>query len=82
MLLRVKNNVLTRIINAQFPTVSTSSRGSYIQQLEFLTIIKIQNDPRTQLWIDLNTETLKCIHQGEHIIIMGEWSSEASEVYT
>ena len=40
----------------------------------------IQNEPRNQFWIDINTEILKWIHQGEEIILIGEWNSEASEV--
>ena len=44
--------------------------------------MKIKNDPRTQSWIDFNKDILKCIHQGEHIIIMEDYNSEASEVNT
>ena len=44
--------------------------------------MKIRNDPITQFWIDLNTDILKWIHQGEQIITMGDWNSEASEVNT
>ena len=44
--------------------------------------MKIQNDPRTQFWVDLNTEISKRIHQGEQIILMGDYNSEASEVNT
>ena len=44
--------------------------------------MKIQNDLRNQLWIELNTEILKLIRQGEHIIIIGGWNSSALEVRT
>ena len=77
-----KNNVRTRIINTYWPTVRASSGVSYSQQLEALTIMIIQNDSKIQLWIDPNTEISKWIHQVEHIILMGEWNSEASEVNT
>ena len=44
--------------------------------------MKIQNNPRTQFLIEVNTEISKWIHQGEQIIIMGDWNSEESEVNT
>ena len=82
MLLRGKKNVITRIITTYFPTVGAITGGAYSRKLESLTMMKIQNDPRTQFWIDLNTEILKWIHQGEQIILIGDWNSEASEVNT
>ena len=33
--------------------------------------MKIQYDPRTQIWIYLNKDISKWIHQGEQIILMG-----------
>ena len=42
--------------------------------------MKIRNYPRTQLWIDLNTYIVKWMYQGEKIILMGDWNSEALEV--
>ena len=80
--MQVNNSVRTRIITVYCPTVSASSGGAYSQQLEALAIMKIQNDPSNQFWIDLNTEILKWIHQGEQIIIMGDWDIEVSEVNT
>ena len=77
MLRQGKRNVITRIITAYFPTVSVSTGGSYIQQLEALAIMIIQNDPKTQFWIDLNTDIYKWIHQGRKIILIGVWNSEA-----
>ena len=56
MLVLGKNNVIIRINNAYCPTVSAIAGGPQIQQLEALTIIKTKNCPRTQFWIDLNTE--------------------------
>ena len=44
-----------RIITAYCPILSASAGGAYIQQLEALAIIEIQNDSRTQCWIYLNT---------------------------
>ena len=44
--------------------------------------MKIQNYPRTQFWIDLNKEISKWIHEGEQIILMGVWNSEALGVNT
>ena len=78
----MKNNVRTIIITAYLPTVSASAVGAYSQKLEALAIVKIKNDPRIQLWIDINTEVSKWIHQGEHNILMGGWNSKASEVNT
>ena len=74
--------MITRIVTSYWPTASASVIGAYIQQLEPLTIMKIQNDPRTQFWIDLNEDISKWIHQGEKIVIMGDWNSEASKVNT
>ena len=82
MMLKGKNNVRTIIITPYCPTVSDSSGGAYIQQLEALTIMKTRNYPRTQLWIDLNTEISKWIHQGGKIILMGDLNSEELEVNT
>ena len=42
--------------------------------------MKIQNDTRIKLWIDLNTEISKWIHQGEQIIFMGECIGDTLEV--
>ena len=72
ILIQVKNNVRTRIITTYCPLLSASAGGAYSQQLEALSIMVIQNDPRTQFWIDLNTEIYKWIHQGEKIILMGD----------
>ena len=77
MLLRGKNNVRTTIITAYCPTVSAGARGEYIQQLEYLTIMKVQNDQRPQFLIYLNTEISILIHQGEQITLMGDWKSES-----
>ena len=44
--------------------------------------MKIQNDPRNQLWIDLNTQIAKWMDQGEQLILIGGFNSEASEVNT
>ena len=44
--------------------------------------MKIQNDPRTQFWIDLNSEISKWIYQVEKIILTGDWNNEALEVNT
>ena len=44
ILLQVKNNVRTTIITTYCTRVSGSSGGAYIQQLESLAIMKIQND--------------------------------------
>ena len=44
--------------------------------------MKIQNDPRTQFWMDINKEISKWIHQREQIILMGVCNSEALEVNT
>ena len=71
MLLQGKNNVRTRVITAYCPTVSASVGGSYRQKLESFAIMKIQNDPRTQFWIDLNGEISKWIYQGEKISLWG-----------
>ena len=62
--------------------VSASGGGEYSQQLEALTIMKIQHDPRTQFWINLNTEIAKWINQREQLILMEEWNSEASKLNT
>ena len=40
--------------------------------------MKIQNDPKNQLWIDLNTQIEKCMDQGEQLILVGDWNSEVS----
>ena len=71
MLLQGNKNMRTRIITAYCPTASASSGGAYSQQIEALAIMKLQNDPRTQFWIDLNKLISKWIHQGEKIIRMG-----------
>ena len=65
MLPQGNNSIRTIIITTYWPVVSASVRGAYSQQLEALAIMKIQNDPRTQFWIDLNTKIYKWIHQGE-----------------
>ena len=44
--------------------------------------MKIQIDPRTQFWMNLNTDISKWIHQGEQIIFMRGWNSESLEVNT
>ena len=44
--------------------------------------MKIQNDPRNQFWIDLNTQIEKWMDQGEQLILVGDWNSEAPEVNT
>ena len=69
--MQVNDSVRTRIITVYCPTVSASSGGAYSQQLEALAIMKIQNDPSNQFWIDLNTEILKWIHQGEKLSLWG-----------
>ena len=74
--------VRTRIGTAYFPTVSDSTGGSYSQQLESLIITKIQNNPRTQFWIYLNTKIAKWMDQGEQLILIGGFNSEASDVNT
>ena len=65
MLMQDKNNIITRTITTYSPTSSANGGGAYSQQLEALAIMKIQNDPRTQFWIDLNKVISKLIHQGE-----------------
>ena len=77
MLLRGNNNVRPRIITAYCPTGSASAGGAYSQQLEPLTIMKIQSDPMTQFWIDPNKETVKNMDQGKQLILMGDWNREA-----
>ena len=72
MMMRGRENVITRMITAYFPTVSVSTGGVYSKKLEDLTIMKIQNDPRTQLWIDLTTKIAKWVCQGEQLIVLGE----------
>ena len=59
MLLQVKNNIITIIITAYCPIVSSGVGGAYSQQLESIVIMKIENYPRTQFWIDLNKEISK-----------------------
>ena len=44
--------------------------------------MEIQDDPRNQFWIDLNKDISKYTHQGEQIVLMGNWNSKASEVNT
>ena len=44
--------------------------------------MKIQNDPRTRFRIEINKDISKWTHQGEKIIHMEDWNSEASEVNT
>ena len=75
MIMQEKNNVLAIIVTAYFPAVSAITGVAYITPLESLTIMKIQNDPRTQFWINLDTEISKWVHQGEQIIIMGYCNS-------
>ena len=82
MMLKGKTNVRTIIITPYCPTVSDSSGGAYIQQLEALKPTRIQNDPRTQFWIDRNTEISKLIQKGEYNILMGDCNSESLEVNT
>ena len=81
-LIQYKNTMITIIITAYFTTASDSSGGSYSQQLEPLAIKKIQNDLRNLFWIYLNKDISKWTHQGEQIIFLGDWNSEASEVNT
>ena len=76
MLLRRKNNVRTIIVTAYCPTVSANAGGAYSQQIEAFKMMEIQNNPRTQFWIDLNTEIAKYINQGEHLLLMGDCNSE------
>ena len=76
ILMQLNINVRTIIITIYWPTVRDSSGGSYIQQLKAFAIMKIQSDPSTQFWVDLNTETLKWKHQGEKDVLMGYWNSE------
>ena len=59
MLLQGRNNIVTIIVDAYCPTVSASAGVAYSQQLEDLTIMKIRNNSRNQLWIDLNTKIVK-----------------------
>ena len=80
MLLQGKDNIRTIIITTYSPKEIASTGRAYSQQLEILEIMKIQNDPRTQFWIDLNKDISKWIHQGEQIILMGDWNSKAPEV--
>ena len=42
--------------------------------------MEIQNDPRNQFWIDLNTEITKWMDQVEQLILMGDWNSKFLEV--
>ena len=44
--------------------------------------MRLQNDPRTQFWIDLNKKISKLIHQEEEIILIGDWNSETLVVNT
>ena len=44
--------------------------------------MKIENGLRTQFWMDLNKDISKWIHQGEQIILLGDWNSEALEANT
>ena len=74
--------MITRIITSYFTKNSTSTGGAYTQQLEALTITKIQNYPRTQFWIDINKEISKWTHKGEQIMLKGYWNSEISEEST
>ena len=77
-----KNNIRTRNILTYCPIEIASAGGAYSQELEVLAILKVQNNPRPQFWIDLNKGISKWIHQGEQIILMGDWNSEASDVNT
>ena len=62
-----KENVRNRIFTEYCPMISAISGRAYSQKLEAFKIIKIQNDPRTQLWIYLNTDILKWMYQGEKL---------------
>ena len=44
--------------------VSSSAGGAYIQELEALVIMKVQNYLKTQLWIELNTNIAKWMDKG------------------
>ena len=72
----------TIIITAYSPIEIAIAGEAYSQQLEAPTTMKLQNDPRTQFWIDINKEISKWIHQLEQIILMEDCNSEASEVNT
>ena len=71
-----------RIVTTYFPIVSASAGGAYSQQIETLAILRYQNDPIIQIWVDINKEISTWIYQGEQIILVGDWNSEALEVIT
>ena len=79
-MLQAKINLRIGIIATYCPTVSGSAGGSHSQKFQAFAIMKIQNNPRNLFWININTDIWKWIHQGEQIILLGEWNSEASEV--
>ena len=54
VLLREKNNTRAIITTAYFHTASAKAGVAYIQQLEDLAIMRIQNYPRTPFWVDLH----------------------------
>ena len=66
-----KINMRKIIISTYCPAASGSAGKAHSQKLEALEIMKIQNYPRTQLWMNLNKEISKWTHQGEEIILMG-----------
>ena len=47
MLMQGKNNVRTMIVTTYCPIVNSIIGGAYIKQLEYLTVVKIQNYIRT-----------------------------------
>ena len=77
ILMRAKNNFRIILVTAYSPTIRNSTGGTYSQQVQSLTIMKIKNELRNPFWIDLNTNTTKWMYQGEQIIIMGYWDSES-----
>ena len=54
--------------------VSAITGGTYSQQWEPHTTIKIQIYPRPQLWIDLNTDIAEWMNHGEQLILMEDWN--------
>ena len=72
---RGKRKNVTRVITCYCPNRSTNGPNTvYSQQLQTLG-----RDPIAGFWNDLEIEVRQCQQQGEQVILLGDWNTDANE---
>ena len=71
---RGKRKNVTRVMTCYCPNKSTTGPNTvYSQQLQTLG-----RDPIACFWDDLEEEVKQCQHQGEQVILLGDWNTDAN----